>query len=77
MNVYFTKEVQAFEYVSFSELKIEESSEFCCKKLERYVSMVKSWSSKIGKFCIVENDHLVPIDYCPFCGQKIEYVFVE
>jgi len=38
--------------------------------------MVKS-CSKIGKFCIVEKDILVEIDYCPFCGEKIEYISVE
>ena len=77
MKVYFRKEVQAYEYVTFSELKIANESNFCCKKLERYASTVKSWSSKLGKFCIVEKDQLVPIDYCPFCGQKIEYIQVE
>ncbi|QLH10842.1 hypothetical protein DSQ20_04670 [Nitrosarchaeum sp. AC2] len=77
MQVYFIKEVQAFEYVTFTELKIDKQSDFCCEKLKKYVAMVKSWSSKIGKFCIVEKDILVEIDYCPFCGEKIEYISVE
>ncbi|MCA9811775.1 MAG: hypothetical protein KC483_02815 [Nitrosarchaeum sp.] len=77
MNAYFRKEIQAFEYVSFTELKIEKESEFCCEKLEKYVSSVKSWNGKIGKFCIVEKEMYVPIDYCPFCGKKIQYVLVE
>lgn len=74
MEVYIQKEIQAFEYVSFTELKLEGKSNFCCEKLEKYVSVVKAWSSKIGKFCIVEKDILTPIDYCPFCGEKIEYI---
>jgi hypothetical protein len=45
--------------------------------LQKYVLIVKSWSSKIGKFCVVEKDILVEIDYCPFCGEKIEYISVE
>ena len=77
MEVYVRKEIQAFEYVSFTEFKSENELEFCCEKLKKYVSNVKAWSGKIGKFCIVENDVLVPIDYCPFCGEKTEYVFVE
>ena len=77
MKVYFRKEIQAFEYVSFTELKIERESDFCCEKFERYVSSVKSWNGKIGKFCIVEKESFVPIDYCQFCGEKIEYILVE
>lgn len=77
MQVYVRKEVQAFEYVSFTEFKSEADMDFCCQKLAKYVSAVKSWSGKIGKFCIVENDVLVPIDYCPFCGERIEYLHVE
>ena len=71
------KEVQAFEYVSFAEFKIETRQDFCCDKLKRYTATVKSWSSKIGKFSIVEKDTLIPIDYCPFCGEKIEYIEVQ
>ena len=88
MEVYYHKEIQAFEYVTFSELKIQDKGDFCCDKLKKYVSEVKAWqfwssqpseawNGKIGTFCIVEKDHLVPIDYCPFCGEKIEYISVE
>jgi len=76
LEVYFIKEMQAFEYVTFTELKIDKQSDFCCEKLQKYVLIVKSWSSKIGKFCVVEKDILVEIDYCPFCGEKIEYISV-
>jgi len=77
MKVYVQKEIQAFEYVSFTEFKNEEELDFCCEKLKKYVSIVKAWSDKIGKFCIVEKDILTPIDYCPFCGEKIEYISME
>ena len=77
MQVRFRKEIQAFEYVTFTELEFEDKSIFCCEGLQKYHSIVKAWSGKIGKFCIVEKDVLVPIDYCPFCGEKIEYVSVE
>ena len=77
MEVYVRKEIQAFEYVSFTEFKNEDKLDFCCEKLKKYVSVVKAWSGKIGKFCIVEKDVLTPIEYCPFCGEKIEYISVE
>ena len=77
MQVYFHKEIQAFEYVSFSELKINSKSDFCCEKFEKYVSSVKSWNGKIGKYSIVEKENFVPIDFCPFCGKKMEYISVE
>ena len=77
MELYFRKEIHAFEYVSFSELKIENKVEFCCEQLRKYVTTVKAWSGKVGKFCIVEKETLVPVDYCPFCGEKIEYNLVE
>ena len=77
MNVYVRKEVQAFEYVSFTELKKENDLDFCCEKFKKYSVLVDSWSSKIGKFSLVEDNKLIPIDYCPFCGQKIEYIEVE
>ena len=77
MEAYYRKEIQAFEYVSFTELKIENKSEFCCEKLQNYTAAVKAWNGKIGRFCIVEKETLTPIDYCPFCGEKIEYIPVE
>ena len=77
MNVYLRKEVQAFEYVSFTEFKTETKQEFCCEKFEKYTSSVESWSNKIGKFCIIEKNSLIPIEYCPFCGEKLEYIEVE
>lgn len=77
MKVFFRKEIQAFEYVSFTELKTETESDFCCAKFQNYVSYVESWNEKIGKLSLVENKRFVPIDYCPFCGEKIEYISVE
>ncbi len=70
MEVYVRKDVHAFEYVSFTELKIDEKSNFYCEKLDKYVSIVKSWSEKMGKFCLVENNSLVPIDFCPSVVKK-------
>lgn len=77
MLVYVQKELQAHEYVTFTEFKNEDELDFCCEKLKKYVLIAKAWSEKIGKFCIVEKDFLTPIDYCPFCGEEIEYIPVE
>lgn len=77
MLVYVQKKIQAFEYVTFTEFENENELDFCCQKLKKYVFIVKAWSEKIGKFCIVEKDVLTSIDYCPFCSEKIEYISVE
>ena len=77
MDVYHRKEIHAFEYVTFTELKIEEQSSFCCKQFQNYTTTINSWNHTIGKFCIMEKNSLVPIEFCPFCGQKINYILVE
>ena len=78
MEVYVRKDFQAFSFASFTELKLDNHTrDYCCEKLEKYTSITKSWNSKIGKFSIVEKDNFVPIDYCPFCGEKLEYICVE
>lgn len=77
MKVFFYKEIQAYEYVTFSKLKMDEKTNFCCDKFRNYDSLMKAWDSKTGKFCLVEKDTLIPIDYCPFCGERIEYIQVE
>ena len=53
-------------------------TEFCCDKFKEYCKKFPGWSHEQGKFSIVKEityeGHLViPIDFCPFCGQKIEY----
>ena len=77
MEVYVRKEIHAFEYVSFTEFKPETRQEFCCEKLQNYTINMESWSTKIGKFSIVEKNSLITIEYCPFCGEKIEYIKIE
>ncbi|WP_160272847.1 hypothetical protein [Nitrosopumilus piranensis] len=37
------------------------------------------WDKKSGKFCwadIMSDDDVVyyPIDFCPFCGERFEYI---
>jgi hypothetical protein len=53
-------------------------TEFCCDKFKEYCKKFTGWSYDHGKFSIVDqityDGHSVSaIDFCPFCGEKIEY----
>lgn len=51
---------------------------FCCDKFKDYTKKFPSWNYKKGRFTIVDEityggHSQIPIDYCPFCGEKIKY----
>jgi len=53
-------------------------TEFCCDKFKEYCKKFAGWSYDLGKFSIVdqityERHSVSTIDFCPFCGEKIEY----
>ncbi len=53
-------------------------TEFCCDKFKEYCKKFTGWSYDLGKFSIVdqityERHSVSTIDFCPFCGEKIEY----
>ena len=53
-------------------------TQFCCEKFKEHCKKFTVWSYEIGKFSIVdeityEGHSVSPIDFCPFCGEKIEY----
>ncbi|MCH7559901.1 MAG: hypothetical protein IIC67_00790 [Thaumarchaeota archaeon] len=57
-------------------------TEFCCEKFKVYCKKFTGWSYDHGKFSIVDQityeDHSVStIDFCPFCGEKIEYEDID
>jgi hypothetical protein len=60
----------------------------CCNRLREFSDncMEKEFKGKDGKLCFVEtiyyndsaDEHIYyPVDYCPFCGEKIEYVKIK
>jgi hypothetical protein len=77
MEFYAIKEIQAYEYVSFTQFKPVNELNFCCEKFNRYVSSMDVWDRTIGKLCVVNNNSLVPIDFCPFCGEGIKYIMMD
>lgn len=53
-------------------------TQFCCDRFKEYCKKFTGWSYEVGKFSIVDqityDGHSVSsIDFCPFCGEKIEY----
>ena len=57
-------------------------TEFCCEKFKAYCKKFTGWSYDHGKFSIVdqityESHSVSTIDFCPFCGEKIEYEDID
>lgn len=51
---------------------------YCCDKFKEYSKKFPSWSYEKGRFTIVDEityggNSQTPIDFCPFCGEKIKY----
>lgn len=57
---------------------LSKKSLFCCEQFKGYFKKFSVWDYATGMFGIVDEitydgHSLVPIKYCPFCGEKIEY----
>ena len=53
-------------------------TKFCCKKFKEHCKKFTGWNYDHGKFSIVEQityekNSVVLIDFCPFCGEEIQY----
>jgi len=64
---------------TYSSFTLNRNVEFCCDSFKIYCKKFTSWNYDHGKFSIVDkityDGHSVcSIDYCPFCGEKIDYV---
>jgi len=58
------------------------NTEFCCELFKEYCKKFTGWSYEKGRFAIVdqityEGHSVSVINFCPFCGQKIEYEDVD
>ena len=61
---------------------LSKKSLFCCQDFQVYFKKFSGWDYSTGKFGIVdeityESHSSVPIRYCPFCGEEIEYANIE
>ena len=82
MNVKFQKQSINYELASFDEFRLDEDLEFCCYRLRIMNSKTPLWDKKSGRFCwtdMLSGDDVVyyPIDFCPFCGERFEYIEVK
>ena len=55
---------------------------FCCEKFQSHCKKFTCWNYEKGKFSIIDNityegHSTAIIDFCPFCGEKIEYENLE
>lgn len=62
---------------TYTDYQLLHSVEFCCDDLRNYFKS-SGWNHEKGKFVIVdqisyEGHSVRSIDFCPFCGEKIEY----
>jgi hypothetical protein len=63
---------------TYSNFILKRDTDFCCEKFKNYCKKFTVWNYDQGKFAIVDqityDSHSVQsIDFCPFCGEKIEY----
>lgn len=73
MEVFSIKKTRIYESTVFVEFKVMSDLAFCCKQFKKYASSFDVWDNKTGKFCIINKDVLIPITFCPFCGEEIKY----
>lgn len=57
---------------------LKRDTEFCCEEFKKYCKKFTVWSYEQGKFAIVDQitydgHSVIAIDFCPFCGEKIDY----
>jgi hypothetical protein len=81
MKAIFKKEIRIDpenDQDTYSNLMLIPKTNFCCEKFKNFCKKFTVWSYEQGKFAIVdqinyENHSVQSIDFCPFCGEKIEY----
>ena len=73
-----THEDPESENNTYSNFTLNRDTQFCCEQFKTLCKKFTVWNYEQGKFAIVnkityEGHSVQPIDFCPFCGQKIEY----
>ena len=66
------------ENSTYSNFTLKRDTGFCCEKFKNYCKKFTVWSYEHDKFSIVdqikyEGHSVQSIDFCPFCGEKIDY----
>ena len=81
MNAEYTKTVRQdpdSPSGSYTDYVLSHNTGYCCDKFKEYSKKFPSWSYEKGRFTIVDEityggNSQTPIDFCPFCGEKIKY----
>lgn len=81
MNAEFTKITRpdpSSEGGVYSDCTLVKDTLYCCDIFKEFCRRFPSWSYEKGKFTIVDeinydSNTQTPINYCPFCGEKIKY----
>ena len=78
MQAKFFESNQNYEFSVLVEYQLMENIAFCCNKFKRSAKEFSLWDNNTGRFCVItktenQDTELVPIDCCPFCGEKILY----
>lgn len=63
---------------SYTDCILNKDVVLCCDKFREYSKKFPSWDYGRGKFTIVyeityDGHSQIPIDFCPFCGEKMKY----
>ena len=63
---------------TYSNFTLKRDIVFCCETFKKYCKKFTVWNYEQGKFAIVdqityEGHSVQSIDFCPFCGEKIDY----
>ena len=66
------------EKKTYDNFTLQKGAEFCCDDFKSYCKKFTGWSYEHGKFAIVdqisyEGHSMRPVNFCPFCGEEIEY----
>lgn len=66
------------ENTEYTDHTLDRNTTYCCEQFKVHCKKFPSWSYEKGRFTIIDSitydgNTQIPIDYCPFCGEKIAY----
>jgi len=79
LKVFYTKHFDDPTCEKFTEFHVDtHRTWWCCKQLKEHDKHFQLWNVKWAKFHFKDistdgNIAFFPMNYCPYCGEKIEY----
>jgi len=67
---------------TYTDNVLDRNAVFCCEMLKEYSRKFPAWNYEKGRFTIIDSitydgNTQVQIDFCPFCGERINYKQVK